>query len=411
MQVTFVVVRPVQLKLTWSASTRRPPTSNWCSFRVRRRMRASTRCCASTASRRATSSRRIRGRAGCSSAGPPMLAAELFARIVRCRAPARDHRRAGRARARARRRHPRADRACDPRADRRPDRCAVVAGTRGADGDTRARSSASTRRRCTSRRRWERPRSRCSVRRAKTNGDRGGAAARRRLRARTHADRADIDGCGGGKVSECLTTLGVDDVHAQFEALLAETGARGPAAPVALMRLAVIRQRYTPFGGAERFLENALQALLERNVAVDALHARVAAPCAAWDSSRASSIRSTSAACGATRASRAPYARRSRDDDAALVQSHERLACCDLFRAGDGVHAAWLDERLRHLTWLRGLGDPDQPASSLPAGGGAPAVRERAAARGHLQFADGEGRHPRAFRRARRTAARHLQRR
>ena len=34
------------------------------------------------------------------------------------------------------------------------------------------------------------------------------------------------------------------------------------------MRLAVIRQRYTPFGGAERFLENALQALIERNVAV-----------------------------------------------------------------------------------------------------------------------------------------------
>jgi len=34
------------------------------------------------------------------------------------------------------------------------------------------------------------------------------------------------------------------------------------------MRLAVIRQRYTPFGGAERFLENALQALLERNVTV-----------------------------------------------------------------------------------------------------------------------------------------------
>jgi UDP-glucose:(heptosyl)LPS alpha-1,3-glucosyltransferase len=38
------------------------------------------------------------------------------------------------------------------------------------------------------------------------------------------------------------------------------------------------------------------------------------------------------------------------------VQSHERLACCDVFRAGDGVHAAWLDERLRHLAPLRRLG-------------------------------------------------------
>lgn len=35
-----------------------------------------------------------------------------------------------------------------------------------------------------------------------------------------------IDGCGGGKVSECLSTLAVDDVHAQFAALLAQTAAR-----------------------------------------------------------------------------------------------------------------------------------------------------------------------------------------
>ncbi len=43
-----------------------------------------------------------------------------------------------------------------------------------------------------------------------------------------------IDGCGGGKVSECLTTLEVDAVYAQFAALLAETtlrDARKPPAP------------------------------------------------------------------------------------------------------------------------------------------------------------------------------------
>ena len=34
-----------------------------------------------------------------------------------------------------------------------------------------------------------------------------------------------IDGCGGGKVSECLTTLAVDDVHARFTSLLAQTAA------------------------------------------------------------------------------------------------------------------------------------------------------------------------------------------
>jgi heptosyltransferase III len=40
-----------------------------------------------------------------------------------------------------------------------------------------------------------------------------------------------IDGCGGGKVSECLTSLHVDDVYAQFEALLAEAGSARPTGP------------------------------------------------------------------------------------------------------------------------------------------------------------------------------------
>ena len=29
-----------------------------------------------------------------------------------------------------------------------------------------------------------------------------------------------------------------------------------------------------------------------------------------------------------------------------LVQSHERIACCDIYRAGDGVHAVWVAERM-----------------------------------------------------------------
>jgi UDP-glucose:(heptosyl)LPS alpha-1,3-glucosyltransferase len=30
-----------------------------------------------------------------------------------------------------------------------------------------------------------------------------------------------------------------------------------------------------------------------------------------------------------------------------LVQSHERIPGCDIYRAGDGVHATWLDLRGR----------------------------------------------------------------
>ncbi|HET9763016.1 MAG TPA: glycosyltransferase family 4 protein, partial [Casimicrobiaceae bacterium] len=35
-----------------------------------------------------------------------------------------------------------------------------------------------------------------------------------------------------------------------------------------------------------------------------------------------------------------------------LVQSHERLLCCDVFRAGDGVHQVYLEERLREASPL-----------------------------------------------------------
>ena len=50
-------------------------------------------------------------------------------------------------------------------------------------------------------------------------------------------------------------------------------------------------------------------------------------------------IRSTSAIPGATRRSRAPRARAWEAGGFDLVQSHERIAGCDIYRAGDGVHA------------------------------------------------------------------------
>jgi UDP-glucose:(heptosyl)LPS alpha-1,3-glucosyltransferase len=38
-----------------------------------------------------------------------------------------------------------------------------------------------------------------------------------------------------------------------------------------------------------------------------------------------------------------------------LVQSHERLPCCNIYRAGDGVHREWLAQRARHFGPLRRL--------------------------------------------------------
>ncbi|HVR93515.1 MAG TPA: glycosyltransferase family 4 protein [Casimicrobiaceae bacterium] len=112
------------------------------------------------------------------------------------------------------------------------------------------------------------------------------------------------------------------------------------------MRLAIIRQRYTPHGGGERFVEAALEALLERGVAIS-LYTRQ------WPNTRLQLIEPVlcnpfyigrlwrdwsfaRAVCGAV-ATKAPE----------LVQSYERLLCCDVYRAGDGVHRVWLDEWLR----------------------------------------------------------------
>ena len=118
------------------------------------------------------------------------------------------------------------------------------------------------------------------------------------------------------------------------------------------MRLAIIRQRYTPFGGAERFVEGALEALLERNVAIT-LYTRE------WPETRLKLIephivdpyyigriwRDWGFARAVTR-----EIGRARLD---LVQSHERLLACDVYRAGDGVHAVWLEERLKGAPWWK----------------------------------------------------------
>jgi UDP-glucose:(heptosyl)LPS alpha-1,3-glucosyltransferase len=119
-----------------------------------------------------------------------------------------------------------------------------------------------------------------------------------------------------------------------------------------MLRLAIIRQRYTPYGGAERFVEAALEALLERGVAIS-LYTRE------WPQTRLQLIepvlcdpfhigrlwRDWSFARAVCRAvtQKAPE----------LVQSHERLLCCDVYRACDGVHRSWLDERLRGASTLR----------------------------------------------------------
>lgn len=119
------------------------------------------------------------------------------------------------------------------------------------------------------------------------------------------------------------------------------------------LRLAIVRQRYNPFGGAERFIARAMPAL-ERAGAQVTLIARRAE---GWGARRILRVdpfylgklwRDWSFA----RAARAAWRREGFD----LVQSHERIAGCDVYRAGDGVHRRWLELRSRTARSFERLG-------------------------------------------------------
>jgi UDP-glucose:(heptosyl)LPS alpha-1,3-glucosyltransferase len=108
------------------------------------------------------------------------------------------------------------------------------------------------------------------------------------------------------------------------------------------VRVAIIRQRYNPYGGAERFIERALPAL-ERAGADVTLIARRAAGWGARQFLAVDPFHVGNAWRDAAfaRAARVAWQRGGFD----LVQSHERIPGCDLYRAGDGVHAEWLEIR------------------------------------------------------------------
>ena len=121
------------------------------------------------------------------------------------------------------------------------------------------------------------------------------------------------------------------------------------------LRIAIIRQRYTPFGGAERFVENALNALQqERSIELTLITRK-------WKGADNLNIKKiicnpfylgrlwrdwsfARAACRAVS-----------KDNFDLVQSHERVPCGDIYRAGDGVHREWLKQWFRVLPLWRQL--------------------------------------------------------
>ena len=108
-------------------------------------------------------------------------------------------------------------------------------------------------------------------------------------------------------------------------------------------RIALVRGRYDPAGGAERFVQAAIAALSASGASVTIVTRH-------WPDHDGTAIVVDPFHVGSlwrdwafARAACAVLAERRFD----LVQSHERIACCDVYRAGDGVHAEWLAQRAR----------------------------------------------------------------
>ncbi|HWD22111.1 MAG TPA: glycosyltransferase family 4 protein [Burkholderiales bacterium] len=108
------------------------------------------------------------------------------------------------------------------------------------------------------------------------------------------------------------------------------------------MKLAIVRQRYNAFGGAERFVARSLAALERAGAQVTLITRKEQG----WGARRVLRVdpfyignlwRDWSFA----RAARKAWRREGFD----VVQSHERIPGCDVYRAGDGVHRRWLELR------------------------------------------------------------------
>jgi UDP-glucose:(heptosyl)LPS alpha-1,3-glucosyltransferase len=119
------------------------------------------------------------------------------------------------------------------------------------------------------------------------------------------------------------------------------------------LRLAIVRQKYRPDGGAERFISRALEALDNEQLDLNIItRSWQGTPNPAWHLHicNPAKLGRISRERGFARAARECWQREKFD----IVQSHERIAGCDIFRAGDGVHRVWLEQRARIVSsWQR----------------------------------------------------------
>ncbi len=111
------------------------------------------------------------------------------------------------------------------------------------------------------------------------------------------------------------------------------------------LNIALIRASYNPFGGAEKFVASAVDALADTGAKLTIITRKWPADARNTGVSKRIINPKYFTSVGRERTFARGVSQYLATANYDLVQSHERIVGCDVYRAGDGVHAMWLRHR------------------------------------------------------------------
>jgi UDP-glucose:(heptosyl)LPS alpha-1,3-glucosyltransferase len=120
------------------------------------------------------------------------------------------------------------------------------------------------------------------------------------------------------------------------------------------MKIAIIRRKYTPFGGAENFILRASSDLSQLGInfyIISELWKQKAnnSKNIHWIEAKSHGLFRISKLLSFQKSVMKIIALNNFD----LIQSHERLPGVDIYRLGDGIHAAWIDRIKKNSPWYK----------------------------------------------------------
>ena len=122
------------------------------------------------------------------------------------------------------------------------------------------------------------------------------------------------------------------------------------------MRIAIIRRKFNPFGGAEQFILRAIQGLNSKKIYISIIAESWNLPDRISNQRKFDFIKASSS--GKTRTAKFKSFSKAvnqilESEKFDLVQSHERISGVDIYRLGDGIHASWVKRYSEECSWLK----------------------------------------------------------